>query len=238
MSTLLECRALDAGHDGLSVVHQLDLRVEEGEVVALLGANGAGKTTTLLTLSGLLAPVGGEILVRGNKIGGSRRVGRRTRDAVRVGIAHVAEDRALFPGLTVAEHLRLVTRDRTTIDRSLQTFPALGALLDRRAGLLSGGEQQMLAVARALAARPSLLLIDEMSLGLAPIVVEQMLPAVRDIATSTGAGVLLVEQQVPAALAVSDRGYVLSRGRVVAHGDAADLAADRELLAASYLGES
>ena len=236
MTALLECRGLDAGYGGVRVVHALDLEVGAGEVVALLGPNGAGKTTTLLTLSGLLAPLGGDMLVRGQPLVRARGTSRRARDAVRHGVAHVAEDRALFPGLTVAEHLRLVTRDRPTIDRSLEAFPALAPLLDRRAGLLSGGEQQMLAVARALAARPSLLLIDEMSLGLAPLVVEQMLPAVRDIATSTGAGVLLVEQQVPAALAVSDRAYVLSRGRIVAHGDASVLAADRELLAASYLG--
>jgi branched-chain amino acid transport system ATP-binding protein len=218
------------------VVHDLDLVVDAGEVVALLGANGAGKTTTLLTLSGLIPAIGGSIEIGGERATSNRSVARRARDAVRRGVAHVAEDRALFPGLTVAEHLRLITNDRAVLAEALAPFPALTELMHRRAGLLSGGEQQMLAVARALAARPRLLLIDEMSLGLAPIVVEQLLPVVRDIASATGAGVLLVEQQIPAALSVSRRAYVLRQGRVVASGDADALASARDLLTASYLG--
>jgi branched-chain amino acid transport system ATP-binding protein len=238
MTPVLESRRLCCGYDGVAVVHDLDLVVATGEVVALLGANGAGKTTTLLTLSGLLPAIDGEVSISGSVVRSGRGVARRTRDIVRRGVAHVPEDRALFPGLTVSEHLRLASDDRDAIDAALQPFPAIAALGDRRAGLLSGGEQQMLAVARALATRPTLLLIDEMSLGLAPIVVEQLLPVVREIAVTTGAGVLIVEQQVPAALAVSDRAYVLSRGRVVAAGAAAQLANDRELLRSSYLGES
>ncbi len=237
MSTALACTGLDAGYDGIAVVHGLDLVVETGEVVALLGPNGAGKTTTLLTLSGVLPALRGSIEIGGVPFGSARSVARRTRTAVRHGVAHVTEDRGLFPGLTAREHLRLVTRDRDIVNRALAPFPPLQELLDRKAGLMSGGEQQMLAVARALAAQPAVLLIDEMSLGLAPIVVEQLLPVVRDIATELGAGVLLVEQQVPAALAVSARAYVLRRGRIVATGDAAVLAADRELLTSSYLGE-
>ncbi len=237
MAALLECTALRAGHDGVPVVHDLDLRVDEGEVVALLGPNGAGKTTTLLTISGLLRRLGGEVLLFGEPIRSLRNAARRAVAVARAGVAHVPEDRALFPGLTVAEHLRLAAgRDRAAIAAALEPFPALGVLRDRRAGLLSGGEQQMLAVARALAGRPKLLLIDEMSLGLAPIVVEQLLPVVREIASSSGAGVLLVEQQVPTALAVSDRAYVLSRGHVVAAGTASDVARQADLLAASYLG--
>jgi branched-chain amino acid transport system ATP-binding protein len=244
MAALLECRGLVAGYDSVPVVHGIDLRVGAGEVVALLGANGAGKTTTLLTVSALLAPLGGETVVLGRRVQPARTMARRTiaRRAIalaRAGVAHVPDDRSLFPGLTVAEHLRLAAgRDRAAAAGALDVFPALAALARRRAGLLSGGEQQMLAVARALAGRPRLLLIDEMSLGLAPIVVEQLLPAVRSIATDRGVGVLLVEQQVPAALAVSDRAYVLRRGRVAAAGTAAELARDPELLAASYLGDS
>ena len=236
-SAILECVELDAGHDGVAVVRDLDLRVGRGEVVALLGPNGAGKTTTLLTICGLLPTLGGEVRFEGRRTSTRRSAVRRTRDTVRRGVAHVPEDRALFPGLTVREHLRLASVDRTAFDAALEPFPLLATLIDRRAGLLSGGEQQMLAVARALATRPRLLLVDEMSLGLAPIVVEQLLPAVRGIARETDAGVLLVEQQVPAALAVSDRAYILSRGRVIASGPAAVLAADPDLLAASYLGD-
>jgi branched-chain amino acid transport system ATP-binding protein len=235
---VLECRALTAGHDGIAVVRDLDLVVGAGEVVALLGPNGAGKTTTLLTISGLLPVLGGELHIDGAPAPAGRSRARRVRELVRRGVAHVTEDRSLFPGLTVGEHLRITTRDRAAIDAALAPFPVLQELRDRAAGLLSGGEQQMLALARALATRPRLLLIDEMSLGLAPIVVEQLLPVVRSIAADTGAGVVLVEQQVPAALGVSDRALVLSRGRVVVSGDARELAADRETMRASYLGES
>ena len=151
-------------------------------------------------------------------------------------MAHVPEDRALFAQLTVRENLRLGGRRGADVARVLDWFPALEPLLDRRAGLLSGGEQQMLAVGRALASSPRLLMVDEMSLGLAPVVVERLLPVVRRVADEAGVGVLLVEQHVRLALEVADRGVVLNHGRVVA-ADAADvLAADRDLLAASYLG--
>jgi branched-chain amino acid transport system ATP-binding protein len=229
-----------AGYRGVAVVHKITVRVDAGEVVALLGPNGAGKTTTLLTVSGLLPRLGGDVRVLGasQPSSGRRRSASRALALVRRGLAHVPEDRALFFGLTGREHLRLAARrgDDEAIDMALQPFPALAAIIDRRAGLMSGGEQQMLALARALAGRPKLLLIDELSLGLAPIVVEQLLPLVRRIARDTDVGVLLVEQHAHAALAVADRAYVMVRGHIRASGPAKDLAADPQRLAATYLG--
>ena len=242
---VLVAKRLRAGYDGVAVVHDLDLTVDAGEVVALLGANGAGKTTTLLTVAGLLPPIDGTLLVLGevehDEHGRGRRVRRsaltHTWKQARRGVALVPEDRGLFPGLTVREHLRLARGERDATDRAFDMFPALAPLADRPTGLLSGGEQQMLALARALVGAPRLLMVDEMSLGLAPIIVERLLPMLRTIATETGAGVLLVEQHVPMALAVADRAVVMSRGRDVASGTAAELAARPDLLEASYLGE-
>jgi len=236
---LLALEGVSTGYRGATVVRDLDLHVDAGEVVALLGPNGAGKTTTLLTVSGLLARHAGAISVLGvDPAAGRRGATRRALGVAHLGLAHVPEDRALFFGLTGREHLRIAARrgDREAIDAALAPFPALAAIIDRRAGLMSGGEQQMLAVARALAGRPKLLMIDELSLGLAPIVVEQLLPTVRDIARGSGIGVLVVEQHAPAALAVADRAYVLVHGRVRYAGAASDLDADRTWLATTYLG--
>jgi len=238
---LLEVAGLAAGYDGVPVVHGVDLVVAPGEVVALLGANGAGKTTTLMAVSCLLPHLAGEVRYLGRPVGDRRRA--RPRAAARLarsGLAHVPEDRALFYDLTVAEHLRLGRRrDQPAMDDDevVDRFPALGPLLGRRAGLLSGGEQQMLAVARALVGRPRLLLVDELSLGLAPIVVQQLLPALRSIADDAGTGVLLVEQHVALALSVADRAYVLQRGRVATSGPAAELAARPEIVEAGYFGD-
>ncbi len=234
---VLSLRGLVAGYDGVPVVRGLSLEVAAGEVVALLGPNGAGKTTTLLTVSALLPAMEGEVEVLGEPVTPRTRPHRLARR----GVAHVPEDRALFSQLTVRENLAVGgAQDRrgASLAQVLEYFPALEALLDRKAGLLSGGEHQMLALARALVRRPKLLLVDEMSLGLAPVIVERLVPVVRRVADELGTGVLLVEQHVAVALQVADRGYVLNHGEVMAQGPAADLAADHHLLAASYLGEA
>ena len=234
METLLEINDLNTGYNGVSVVRGLNLHVNAGEVVALLGPNGAGKTTTLLTTSGLVPIISGEIKVFGKSV-----KGRRPHLIAREGLAHVPEGRALFYQLTVGENLRLgAARGAADVKQALAYFPILAEIMDRRAGLLSGGEQQMLAMARALTVKPKLLMVDEMSLGLAPIIVERLLPILRTIAVETGAGVLLVEQHVNMALQVADRAYILSHGELVTEGDAKELASNRSLLEASYLGET
>jgi branched-chain amino acid transport system ATP-binding protein len=230
---LLSIESLTAGYDRAAVIRGLDLTVSEGEVVALLGANGAGKTTTLRVISGLVRPMNGSVSFAGRDLA---RVSptQRARD----GIVHVPEGRGIFYGLTVTEHFRLGYRgNRPDEDAAYDYFPKLKELRTRRAGLLSGGEQQMLAVARGLARRPRVLLLDELSLGLAPVIVESLLPVVQQYALDSGCGVLLVEQHIQLALEIADRGYVLSHGEIVLHDRAETLRADRELLISSYLGE-
>jgi branched-chain amino acid transport system ATP-binding protein len=233
----LAVRDLFAGYRGVPVVRELNLEVRPGEVVALLGPNGAGKTTTLETIAGLNRPISGTVELSGQNVGGepAHVLARRS-------LALVPEGRALFPGLTVREHLRLAGGGRGQRagreEELLEMLPELRKCLGRKAGLLSGGEQQMLAVGRALVMRPRLLLVDEMSLGLAPVVVERLLPILRRAADELGSSVLFVEQHVALALEISDRAYVMTHGRIRLEGPAAELRERRELLAASYLGET
>jgi len=230
---LLALEGLTAGYDRAAVVRDLDLTVGAGEIVALLGANGAGKTTTLRVISGIVRPMRGRVTLDGEdlaKVSPTRRA--------QLGIAHVPEGRGIFFGLTVGEHFKLARRSGHVDEEiAFDHFPLLRELRNRRAGLLSGGEQQMLAVGRALARKPRLLLLDELSLGLAPVIVETLLPIVREYVDESGCAVLLVEQHVQLALEVADRGYVLSHGGIVLQDTADALRADHHLLTASYLGE-
>jgi branched-chain amino acid transport system ATP-binding protein len=228
---VLEVDELTAGYDGPAVVRDLSLSVTEGEVVALMGPNGAGKTTTLRAISGLVGPRSGTVRLDGRDLAGLDPPAR-----VKAGVVQVPQDRGIFYGLTVGEHFRLIgVADGEEL--AYEQFPALRGLRGRRVGLLSGGEQQMLAIAKALVRRPRVLLLDELSLGLAPIIVERLLPAVRATADENGTAVLLVEQHVHLALAIADRGYVLSHGEMVVHESAERLRSDERLLTASYLGE-
>lgn len=211
MSAALAAQALDAGYNGHPVVHGLDLEVLPGQVVALLGPNGAGKTTTMLTLAGDLAALGGEVRLHGEPVRSP--LHRRAKQ----GLALVTEERSVFMQLSVADNLRL---GRCSRKLALSLFPELEPLLRRRAGLLSGGEQQMLTLARALAREPKVLLADELSLGLAPLLVGRLLQAVRQAADERGVAVLLVEQHVKQVLRVADRAYVMQRGHVAVSGTA------------------
>src|SRR6201990_710578 len=234
-TAMLEVQSLSAGYLGTPVVRDLSLRVDRGEVVALFGPNGAGKTTTLSAIAGLIEPLDGSA-----RFGDEDTTGRPAHRLARAGVSLVPEGRALFFGLTVREHLKLAARsgDRLPEAELLELLPELRKCLGRKAGVLSGGEQQMLAVGRALISRPRLLLVDEMSLGLAPVIVARRLPILRRIADELGAGVLFVEQHISMALEIADRAYVLNHGELVLEGQAADLRGRRDLVEASYLGET
>jgi branched-chain amino acid transport system ATP-binding protein len=231
---VLEISDLSAGYDNVPVLRGLSITARAGEVVALMGANGAGKTTTLRAISGLVKVLSGSVRLAGRDLTGVSPTAR-----ARAGIAHVPEGRGIFFGLTVSEHLRLGLRpSRAEIDEVLGYFPALRDLQDRRAGLLSGGEQQMLGIACALIQKPALLLLDELSLGLAPVVVERLLPVVREFADARNTAVVLVEQHVGLGLEIADRAYVLAHGELTTSGSAEELRDDADRLIASYLGET
>jgi branched-chain amino acid transport system ATP-binding protein len=227
---VLEVSGLAAGYNGADVVHGVDLTVGGGEIVALLGLNGAGKTTTVLAAAGALPRSAGEV-----RVAGVAQASGRPHVAARAGLACVPQERSLFTQLSVAENLRLAVAaggDRGSgrravaaeTARAVERFPALGDLLGRRAGLLSGGEQRMVALARALARHPRVLLVDELSLGLGPQVVDDLGRVLRDVVDEEGTGVLLVEQHLGVALALAGRAYVMDRGRIVAEGPSAEIA--------------
>lgn len=229
---MLEVSGLEAGYGRVQVLSEIDLEVGAGEVVALVGSNGAGKTTLLRAISGMITPSGGDV-----RLGGDSLVGRAPEDIVKAGIAHVPEGRRLFAGLTVRENLRVgayASGGEADIERAVGLFPGLGGRLNQVAGSMSGGEQQMCAIARGLMADPKLIMIDELSLGLAPNLVEQILERLTSV-TEAGTSVLLVEQDVDAALEVAARGYVLENGRIVAAGESASLLDDPRIREA-YLG--
>ncbi|MHB8464774.1 MAG: ABC transporter ATP-binding protein [Acidimicrobiales bacterium] len=229
---LLEVRDLTVAYAGLRAVAGVSLSVPEGCIVALLGANGAGKTTMLRTISGLIKPAGGTITFAGERIDS-----RKPHRIARLGILQVPEGRGVFPTLTVRANLQMAMyasgTDRDLVAEGVERFPALGRRIDLPASQLSGGEQQMLALARAVLGRPRLLLLDEISMGLAPIIVGHLFEEVRAMAAA-GVTVLLVEQYVRAALDMADYAYVMDKGRLVDVGEPADVRGDGVL--SSYLG--
>ena len=236
MPALLEVENLEAQYGWTKVLHGLGFAVETGGITAILGANGAGKTTTLRAVCGMVKTAG-EIRLEGHRIDG-----KATEDIVRLGIAHTPEGRGTFMELTVEENLKLgayVRKDRGAIagdfDRVYQYFPVLEQRQRQQAGTLSGGEQQMLAVARSLMSRPRLLLLDEPSLGLAPLVTREIFRIVRAINKDEGVSVLLVEQNAAMALELADHAYLLETGRVVMSGSAVELRKD-DSIRRSYLG--
>lgn len=235
---LLELQNLTARYGAGDVLQGIDIDVDEGEIVALLGANGAGKSTTLRSISGLVPNVTGDI-----KLGGKSILGQKTEAIVRLGISHVPEGRRVFPGLTVRENIVLGASNRgrqkrsdmdREVDEKFELFPDLLRLKDALGWTLSGGQLQMVAVARGLMAQPRVLLLDEPSLGLAPLIVQQVFKIIAQI-RERGTTVLLVEQNAHMALSVADRGYVLETGRVLVAGAPTALWNDPQVRAA-YLG--
>ena len=235
MPALLEAKGLHAAYGETKVLHGIDFTVEEGGVTALLGANGAGKTTTLRAICGMVRTQG-EILLRGERIDG-----RPTEDVVRRGVGHVPDGRGTFMELTVEENLRLgayTRRDREVMadfDRIFGYFPRLRERYRQQAGTLSGGEQQMLAIARALLLRPRLLLLDEPSFGLAPLIVQEIFAIMRRIRADEKMSILLVEQNASLALDFAEQAYLLETGHIVISGPAAEIQQD-ESVRRSYLG--
>lgn len=232
---LLSVRGLSAGYGPVQVLTDLELAVAAGEIVVVLGANGAGKTTTLRALSGMI-PAKGEVTLDGTSV-----LGRKPEDLVRMGVAHVPQGRGTFPELTVEENLRVGGFTRPAdevsadIDRWFEVFPRLKERVHQTAGSMSGGEQQMLAIARALMSRPTLLLLDEPSLGLAPLVTQDVFERIAAVNAELGTTVLVVEQNANLALGIAQRGYVLETGTIVATGTADELRSD-DVVRRAYLG--
>lgn len=223
MNALLAAEGLCAGYGEVLVVHDVDIEINAGEIVTVLGPNGAGKTTTILTLCGEIKPTAGTVYWKGSATDAP--LHQRTND----GMALITEERSVFMNLTVAENLRL----GGGVKNALEAFPELEPLLKRKAGLLSGGEQQILTVARALAREPEVILADELSLGLAPLIVQRLLRALRQ-AADNGVAVLIVEQHIHQALAIADRVYVLRQGRVEFKGNTEEARANLVAIEASY----
>jgi branched-chain amino acid transport system ATP-binding protein len=232
---LLEVDNIEVRYGAIAALKGISFTVGEGEIVAMLGANGAGKTTTQKTVSGMMRPVSGSITLAGRRIDGIP-----AHDLIKLGVCHAPEGRHVFPRMTVAENLdmgafRFKNVDKSDLEWVLTLFPRLRERLKQQGGTLSGGEQQMLAIARALMGKPRLLLLDEPSMGLAPMVVSQIFEIIKEI-NESGVTVLLVEQNAAQALSLAHRGYVLETGEIVLHGSGAELLADDRVRAA-YLGE-
>jgi len=234
---MLELKDLSSGYGAIEALKSIDLRIDKGEIVTLIGANGAGKSTTLRSITGLVAPSSGEVIFEGRKLNGTP-----THQITRLGISMVPEGRAIFANLTVLENLEMgayLQKDRAqyaaSLERAFTLFPRLKERRKQAGGTLSGGEQQMLAIGRALMARPRLLLLDEPSLGLAPILVHAIFGAI-DAINKEGTTILLVEQNANAALRHSHRAYVLETGTIVMEGPSERIAADPRVKEA-YLGE-
>ena len=237
MSKGLEVKDLSIHYGANNAIHDLTFEIAPGELVALIGANGAGKSTLLRALSGLIAPASGGASWKGSSL-----LGCKPEDLVRRGIVHISEGRSVIPELTVSENLDLGglwRRDKRDVSvaraESLELFPVLASRLNQRADTLSGGERQMLAIGRALISRPQLLLLDEPSLGLAPLIIEEIFTVIEGLQSRFGLTVLLVEQNAVSALKIADRGLILNLGALVASGAPAELIADPQLRAA-YLG--
>jgi branched-chain amino acid transport system ATP-binding protein len=234
--TMLAIKDLRAGYGNIAVLHGVSLAVEQGQIVTLIGANGAGKTTLLKTVSGLVRPTSGSIEIEGAVISH-----RPPHEIVKLGISQVAEGRAILKRMTVLENLRMGAFVRSDpeingdVQKMFERFPVLRERQDRPAGILSGGEQQMLAIARALMARPRLLLLDEPSLGLAPMVVTQIFRTLREL-KEEGRTIFLVEQNARQALQIADQGYVLERGQITLQGSGESILSNPEVQR-NYLGK-
>jgi branched-chain amino acid transport system ATP-binding protein len=231
--SLLSMRKAVVGYGELAVISDIDLEVGPGEIVALLGRNGAGKTTILNTISGLIPSLGGTVEVLGTPVDP-----RRPHLNARRGVGHVPEGRSLFTQMSVNENLWAAAANKEDYNEAIKTFPILTELMSRKVGLLSGGEQQMLAIGRALVGKPKLLLIDELSLGLAPMVAKSIHIKLKEIVADTGIGVLLVEQYVHLGLDTADRAYVVGTNAITMEGKASDMRGRIDEVEAAYLGAS